>query len=138
MAVVTVTGGTGYIGRALIEQLVASGHTVTALARPQSRGKVPAGATIVGGSPLQSEDVARALSPGGTLVLLVGTPHPSPSKAAQFQDIDLASVRVLREFLQDMAEHPTRAWWVADYEADANLPWRSTVHVTRTQPSPAP
>ena len=100
MAVVTVTGGTGYIGRALIEQLIANGHTVTALARPQSRGKVPAGATIVEGSPLQSEDVARALSPGGTLVLLVGTPHPSPSKAAQFQDIDLASVRAAADAVQ--------------------------------------
>ena len=86
MAVVTVTGGTGYIGRALIEQLIASGHTVTALARPQSRGKVPAGATIVEGSPLQSEDVARALSPGGTLVLLVGAaafigPRPIAAQA---------------------------------------------------------
>ena len=57
-------------------------------------------ATIVEGSPLQSEDVARALSPGGTLVLLVGTPHPSPSKAAQFQDIDLASVRAAADAVQ--------------------------------------
>lgn len=103
MAVVTVTGGTGYIGRALIAQLVAEGHTVTALVRPQSRARVPAGATIVDGSPLDSRDVARALTPGGTLILLVGTPHPSPSKAAQFQDVDLASARAAAEALQEVA-----------------------------------
>jgi ABC-type transport system involved in cytochrome c biogenesis ATPase subunit len=39
--------------------------------------------------------------------------------------LDMASVRVLQDFLNDMAEHPTRAWVVADYEADATLPWRS-------------
>ena len=43
--------------------------------------------------------------------------------------LDLASVRVVREFLQDMAEHPTRAWVVADYEADPELPWASVVHL---------
>jgi uncharacterized protein YbjT (DUF2867 family) len=98
-----VTGGTGYIGRALIAQLVAEGHTVTALVRPQSRARVPAGATIVDGSPLDSRDVARALTPGGTLILLVGTPHPSPSKAAQFQDVDLASARAAAVALQEVA-----------------------------------
>lgn len=38
--------------------------------------------------------------------------------------LDAASVRVLREFLTDMADHPRRTWVVADYEADARLPWR--------------
>ena len=46
-----------------------------------------------------------------------------------FAALDLAAVRVLREFLQDMADHPTRAWWVADYEANAQLPWRSVVEL---------
>lgn len=92
MGQVAVTGGTGYIGRALIEHLVAAGHSVTALARSSSRSKVPAGASIVEGSALNADDVARTLTPGCTLVLLVGTPHPSPAKARQFHDVDLASV----------------------------------------------
>ena len=46
-----------------------------------------------------------------------------------FAALDLASVRELQGFLQDMAEHPTRAWWVADYEADPALPWRSVVQL---------
>jgi ABC-type multidrug transport system ATPase subunit len=37
--------------------------------------------------------------------------------------LDKASVNVVREFLQDMANHPSRAWVVADYEADPALPW---------------
>lgn len=41
--------------------------------------------------------------------------------------LDLASIRVLREFLADMAEHPSRAWVVADYEADPSLPWASVM-----------
>lgn len=41
--------------------------------------------------------------------------------------LDLASVRVIREFLSDMADHPCRAWVVADYEADQALSWCSVV-----------
>ena len=44
-----------------------------------------------------------------------------------YNALDLPSVRVLREFLQDMAEHPSRAWVVADYEADPALPWRQVI-----------
>ncbi|MGI9132357.1 MAG: ATP-binding cassette domain-containing protein [Rhodoferax sp.] len=38
--------------------------------------------------------------------------------------LDHTSIGVVREFLQDMAEHPSRTWVVADYEADPHLPWR--------------
>jgi len=33
------------------------------------------------------------VAPADTLVHLVGTPHPSPSKAAEFQAVDLPSIR---------------------------------------------
>jgi uncharacterized protein YbjT (DUF2867 family) len=90
---VFVTGGTGYIGRRAIDQLVARGHRVRALARPSSAGRVPAGATAVVGDALDPGSVAAALHQGDTLVHLVGTPHPSPSKAAEFVRVDLASIR---------------------------------------------
>jgi ABC-type transport system involved in cytochrome c biogenesis ATPase subunit len=41
--------------------------------------------------------------------------------------LDMASIRVLRAFLQDSADHPSRSWVVADYEADASLPWRRVI-----------
>lgn len=46
--------------------------------------------------------------------------------------LDQASVSVIREFLSDMAEHPTRTWVVADYEADPVLPWQHIIPLTRT------
>lgn len=40
-----------------------------------------------------------------------------------FASLDMASIEVLRDFLEDAAGHPSRAWVVADYEADPRLPW---------------
>jgi ABC-type transport system involved in cytochrome c biogenesis ATPase subunit len=44
-----------------------------------------------------------------------------------FAALDAASVNTLREFLADVADHPTRTWIVADYEADPRLPWRRRI-----------
>jgi ABC-type multidrug transport system ATPase subunit len=41
-----------------------------------------------------------------------------------FAALDAASAGVLRDFLGDVADHATRTWVVADYEADPRLPWR--------------
>ncbi|MES3003389.1 MAG: ATP-binding cassette domain-containing protein [Pseudomonadota bacterium] len=41
-----------------------------------------------------------------------------------FAALDASSARVIREFLADMADHASRTWVVADYEADAHLHWR--------------
>lgn len=41
-----------------------------------------------------------------------------------FAALDGPSARVIREFLADMADHPSRTWVVADYVADPRLPWR--------------
>jgi energy-coupling factor transporter ATP-binding protein EcfA2 len=41
-----------------------------------------------------------------------------------FAALDAPSARVIREFLADAADHKTRTWVVADYEADPQLPWR--------------
>ena len=89
---VFVTGGTGYVGRPLIEALVAKGYVVHALVRPGSEGKLPAAAIPVSGNALEST-YAAAIPPAATLVHLVGTPHPNPAKAAEFRRVDLASIR---------------------------------------------
>lgn len=87
-----ITGGTGYIGQRLIPALVARRHRVRALARAQSRSRVPHGATVVIGDALVADTFVGALRLGDTLVHLIGTPHPSPSKADQFWSVDLASI----------------------------------------------
>jgi uncharacterized protein YbjT (DUF2867 family) len=90
---VLVTGGTGAIGRPLVERLLARGHRVRCLVRSGSAGRVPGAATPIAGDALDERSVAAALRPGDTLVHLVGTPHPNPAKAASFERVDLASIR---------------------------------------------
>ena len=90
---VFVTGATGYVGRRLVSALIARGHHVRALVRPESAGRLPAGVTTVVGDALDAATFAAAVTPMDTIVHLVGTPHPSPSKAPEFQRVDLASAR---------------------------------------------
>lgn len=89
---VFVTGGTGYLGRPLIRELLARGHAVRALVRAGSRTKLPEGAQAAIGDALA--DFAESIPPADTFVHLVGTPHPSPLKGRWFREVDLVSIRV--------------------------------------------
>ena len=90
---VFVTGGTGYLGRPLITDLLSRGHRVRALARAGSEKRLPAGTEVVTGNALDAATWADRVAPADTLVHLVGTPRPNPSKAEQFRQVDLASIR---------------------------------------------
>jgi uncharacterized protein YbjT (DUF2867 family) len=90
---VFVTGGTGYIGRVLIDALRERGHCTHALVRPGSEAKVPPGTRTVIGDALDASTFASAIPPGTTLIHLVGTPHPNPAKSVSFQRVDLAAIR---------------------------------------------
>jgi uncharacterized protein YbjT (DUF2867 family) len=114
---VFVTGATGYMGRALISELLVRGHRVRALARQGSERRVPAGAETVVGDALAAESFAHAVAPADTLVHLIGTPHPSPAKAASFRAVDLPSV--------DAALAAARAAHIAHF-----------VYVSVAQPAP--
>jgi uncharacterized protein YbjT (DUF2867 family) len=93
MQQVFVTGGTGYMGRRLIPALIARGHAVTALVRRGSESRVPSDARVTTGNVLQRDTFVDAIPRDAVVVHLVGTPHPSPSKAAQFEAIDFVSAR---------------------------------------------
>jgi len=88
-----ITGGTGYIGRRLIPILLERGHRVSALVRSASKAAPPAGCRIVEGNALEMASFAGKVAPADTFVQLVGVPHPSPSKAQAFRDVDLVSAR---------------------------------------------
>jgi uncharacterized protein YbjT (DUF2867 family) len=88
---VFVTGGTGYIGRPLIEELVRRGHSVRGLVRTGSEEKLPGGCEPIVGNALDAPSYADRVAPCHTFVQLVGVSHPSPAKAPKFQAIDRAS-----------------------------------------------
>jgi uncharacterized protein YbjT (DUF2867 family) len=86
-----ITGGTGYIGRVLVGELLQRGHRVRVLARAGSEHKVSAGCELVRGDALRAESYAAQVVPADTFVHLVGVAHPNPKKAAEFRSIDLQS-----------------------------------------------
>jgi ABC-type multidrug transport system ATPase subunit len=63
--------------------------------------------------------VVAALASGATVTLL----------DQPFAALDLGSIRVIHEFLQEAAEHPNRAWIVAAYEAPNDLPLASVLNL---------
>lgn len=88
---VFITGGTGYLGSSLIPALVERGHRVRGLVRHGSKGKLPSACEVVTGDPLDAKTYRNFVKPSDTFIHLVGVPHPSPAKAAQFRAIDLVS-----------------------------------------------
>ena len=128
---VFVTGGTGYIGRPLINVLSERGYSVHALVRRGSEARLPDGALPVVGNALDASTFAFAIPRGATLIHLVGTSHPSPTKAAEFRRVDLASIRAttvaaeqagLRHLVYVSVAHPApvmRAYIAAREEGEA-------------------
>jgi uncharacterized protein YbjT (DUF2867 family) len=112
---VFVAGGTGYIGRPLIESLLQDRHTVRALARPGSENKLPAGCEKVTGDALDASSYQQQVAPSDTFVHLVGVAHPGPGKKQQFLDIDFKSIEAavvaakfagIRHFVYISVAHP--------------------------------
>ncbi|HEV2805638.1 MAG TPA: NAD(P)H-binding protein [Chthoniobacterales bacterium] len=115
MSTVCVTGGTGYIGSRLIPLLTDRGHEVRAVVRPGSEKKIPGKVSIVAADPLIEDSYTESIRGCDTFVHLIGVPHPSPAKAAQFRAIDLPSVEVaakaageagIRHFIYLSVAHP--------------------------------
>lgn len=92
---VFITGGTGYIGRPLIAALLQKGYPVHALVRPGAQARLPRGAVPIVGNALDASTFASAVPRGATAVHLVGTPRPNPAKAAEFQRVDVVSIRAM-------------------------------------------
>jgi uncharacterized protein YbjT (DUF2867 family) len=86
-----ITGGTGYLGRRSIPELIRRGHQIRALVRAGSERKLPRDCQAISGDALKKQSFAAAISPSDTFIQLVGVPHPSPAKAKQFREIDLVS-----------------------------------------------
>ncbi|HEY0565857.1 MAG TPA: NAD-dependent epimerase/dehydratase family protein [Terriglobales bacterium] len=88
---VFVAGATGYMGVRLSSALLAHAHRVTGLVRFNSVHKLPPGCSPAYGNALDSGTFMTLLNGSDTFVQLVGVAHPSPSKAKEFEHIDLRS-----------------------------------------------
>ena len=85
------SGGTGYIGRALIDARAA--HAVTRCARSAQRklpARLPAGVEFIVGNALDASSYASEVMPADTLVQLVGTPHRRRTRR-RYRRVDLPS-----------------------------------------------
>lgn len=91
---ICVTGGTGYIGRRLLPLLTKRGHAVRAVVRAGSQNKLTDEVSAVIADPLKENSYAESIRGCDTFIHLIGVPHPSPAKAAQFRAIDLPSLKV--------------------------------------------
>jgi len=130
---VFVAGGTGYIGRAVLPLLASRGHRIRALVRPGSEGRLPTGCEPVPGDALRGETFSSRVAPSDTFLQLVGVAHPSPSKAALFRSVDLASATTsaaaaaaarVAHFVYVSVAHPApamRPYWEARAEAEDHI-----------------
>jgi uncharacterized protein YbjT (DUF2867 family) len=90
---VFITGGTGFMGRNLIPELLNRGHEVRALVRSGSESKLPTGCRVIIADPFDPASFADQIRPADTFVQLVGVARPTPAKAKEFRAIDLESAR---------------------------------------------
>jgi uncharacterized protein YbjT (DUF2867 family) len=93
MAFVFMTGASGFMGQGLSAVLLRRGHQVRGLVRHGSEKRLAPGSEGLTGDPLDASTYRDAIAGADTFVHLVGVPHPSPAKAAQFRSIDLASAK---------------------------------------------
>jgi uncharacterized protein YbjT (DUF2867 family) len=117
MRSVFVTGGTGFLGRGLIMELVRRKCAVQALVRHGSEHKLPHGCKVIPGDALDKNSYVWQIPPAETFVQLIGVTHPNPAKKDEFRAVDLGSAR-------------------ASIDAAREAGVRHFVYVSVAQPSP--
>jgi uncharacterized protein YbjT (DUF2867 family) len=93
MGSVLVTGGTGFMGRGLIMELVRRKYAVGVRARHGSEHKLPHGCKVIPGDALDKNSFVSQIPPAYTFVQLIGVAHPNPAKKDEFRAVDLGSAR---------------------------------------------
>ncbi|WP_166242140.1 NAD-dependent epimerase/dehydratase family protein [Paenibacillus turpanensis] len=90
-----VTGGTGFVGSAMMEALVANGHNVYALVRKTGALAGRHNITEVCGDLLQPESYTQALEKCEAVIHLVGIIREQPAAGVTFERIHLEGTKQL-------------------------------------------
>ncbi len=99
MRSVFVSGGTGFMGRNLIMELVRRKYAVQALARHGSEHKLPHGCKVIPGDALDKNSFVLQIPPAETFVQLIGV---TPARAS----IDAAREAGIRHFVYVSVAQP--------------------------------
>jgi len=89
---ILVLGGTGFIGRELVRQLIASGHSVRMLAR--SAANVPASVECLVGDLMDRENLLRAMAGIDTVFHLA---RANVKSWAEYQELEIGATRQVAE-----------------------------------------
>ncbi len=100
---VFMTGGTGYIGSALIPIVLERGHRVRVLVRPGSKAQLPAECEVVSGNALDANSYRQLIRPADTFIHLVGAARSS--KLAAYRASDLVSTREATNVCAELGVH---------------------------------
>jgi dihydroflavonol-4-reductase len=96
---VFVTGGTGFLGNAVIANLLASGHSVRAMVR-QPRARLPEGAEAVEVSLLDRDGLAQAIDGCEAVMHLAGMVSRDPDDAAAMNRVHVEGTQALLDAME--------------------------------------
>ena len=120
---VFITGGSGFVGREIVSELLRRNHSVTALARSSNAFSEEPGVTPVSGDITDVEPWIRALENCDAVIHLVGIIREFPGKGITFDKLHTEATRnILRAARQcgvqryiQMSANGTRENAVTDY-----------------------
>ena len=86
---VFLTGGTGFVGSEIVRRLTLAGHTVRALVRPGSEGKmtIREGVEIYKGDATEAQSLKGALQGCRAVIHLVGIIRENPARGVTFEKL---------------------------------------------------
>ena len=92
-----VTGGTGFVGRKIVHQLLATGHEVRCLVRPGSESKLPAsdGLEICPGDATKPPSLEGLLQGCNGVIHLIGIIREFPRKGVTFEKLNCETAQNL-------------------------------------------
>lgn len=96
---VFITGGTGYVGQAIVNACAAAGHQVQLLVRPGSEHKLPqsiresANVAFMYGDVLQASTLAAAMQDCDAVIHLVGIIREFPRRGITFDKLHIEAAR---------------------------------------------